>query len=53
MGKFAQSKEQYIDKDKHKIFKTVHPSPLSASRGFFGCDVFLSINKYCKEKNID
>jgi len=53
MGNFAQSKEKYIDEDKHKIFKTIHPSPLSAYKGFFGCDVFLSINEYCKEKNID
>jgi len=53
MGNFAQSKEKYIDNDKHKIFKTVHPSPLSAHKGFFGCNIFLSINKYCKDKNID
>jgi len=53
MGKFAKSKEKYIDNVKHKIFNITHPSPLSASKGFFGCNIFLSINKYCKDKNID
>lgn len=46
MGNFAKSKKPLIDIKKHKIFETVHPSPLSASRGFFGCRVFLEINQY-------
>jgi uracil-DNA glycosylase len=45
MGKFAQSKKIFID-DKHKIFNTIHPSPLSAHAGFFGCNVFKEINDY-------
>jgi len=45
MGKFAQSKKIFID-DKHKIFNTIHPSPLSAYNGFFGCNVFKEINDY-------
>jgi uracil-DNA glycosylase len=51
MGNDAHKKEELIDITKHKIFKTVHPSPLSASRGFFGCNVFKLINDYLINKN--
>jgi uracil-DNA glycosylase len=44
MGSFAQQKEKLIDSNKHKIFKCVHPSPLSAYRGFFGSEIFKKIN---------
>lgn len=53
MGAFAQKKAQFIDNKKHKIFTTVHPSPLSAYNGFFGCQVFKKINEYLKENNIE
>jgi uracil-DNA glycosylase len=46
MGNFAINKEKLIDNNKHKIFKTVHPSPLSAHRGFFGSNIFKDINDY-------
>lgn len=52
MGNFAIGKSKLIDQSKHKIFTTVHPSPLSASNGFFGCGVFLKINTYFESKNI-
>jgi uracil-DNA glycosylase len=52
MGNFAISKKTLINEEKHKIFTTVHPSPLSASRGFFGCSVFKDINKYLESKNL-
>lgn len=52
MGNFANGKSKLIDSDKHKIFTTVHPSPLSAHNGFFGCNVFLKINNYLVDKNI-
>lgn len=52
MGKFAIGKSDLIDTTKHKIFTTVHPSPLSASKGFFGCDVFKQINNYLESNNI-
>ena len=42
-----------IEQNKHKIFTTVHPSPLSASRGFFGCNVFKKINDYFETKDIN
>ena len=44
-GKYAQNKESLIDTNKHYILKTVHPSPLSASRGFFGCKHFSKTNE--------
>lgn len=46
MGRFAGSKAALIDQKKHKVFLTVHPSPLSASRGFFGCGVFKKIDEH-------
>jgi uracil-DNA glycosylase len=45
-GNHAISKEKLIDSSKHLILKTVHPSPLSASRGFFGCKHFSTANDY-------
>jgi uracil-DNA glycosylase len=45
-GNYAQAKEVLIDTNKHLVLKTVHPSPLSASRGFFGCRHFSKTNAY-------
>lgn len=45
-GNYAQAKIPLIDASKHCILKTVHPSPLSASRGFFGCKHFSKTNQY-------
>jgi len=45
-GNYAQAKTALIDTSKHFILKTVHPSPLSASRGFFGCKHFSKTNEY-------
>ena len=45
-GKPAQTKEKLIDTDKHFIIKSVHPSPLSAYRGFFGSKPFSRTNEY-------
>jgi len=44
-GKYAQSKERFIDIKKHYILKAAHPSPLSAFRGFFGCRHFFLVNE--------
>ena len=51
-GNYAIAKENLIDHEKHLILKTVHPSPLSASRGFFGCHHFSQTNKYLVKHNI-
>ena len=43
-GRNAQSKKKFIDETKHHIIEGVHPSPLSANRGFFGSKPFSKIN---------
>ena len=45
-GAFAQSKEPLITDPKHLIIKSPHPSPLSASRGFFGSKPFSKTNSF-------
>mgnify|MGYP002621018734 CR=1 FL=1 len=44
-GAQAQKKIELIDTTKHHILKSVHPSPLSAHRGFFGCKHFSKANE--------
>lgn len=45
-GSYAQKKGALIDENKHLVLKSVHPSPLSAHRGFFGNRQFYTINQY-------
>ena len=52
-GNYAQSKEKLIDSSKHFIIKSVHPSPLSASRGFFGSKPFSKTNNYLQSKGLE
>jgi uracil-DNA glycosylase len=49
-GAYAQKKAELIDNNKHLILKSVHPSPLSAHRGFLGCKHFSQTNAYLIEK---
>lgn len=49
-GNYAKSKSVLIDTKKHKILTSVHPSPLSASRGFFNSNIFKSCNAFLEEK---
>ena len=49
-GSYAQKKGGMIDPKKHLVLKSVHPSPLSAHRGFFGNHQFSSINEYLKRR---
>lgn len=49
-GAYAQKKSEMIDAGKHFILKSVHPSPLSASRGFFGNHQFSQTNAYLESK---
>ncbi len=51
-GSYEHKKEKFIDSNKHLILKSVHPSPLSAYNGFFGCKHFSKTNKYLEENNI-
>ena len=50
-GSFARSKKELITNNRHKIIESVHPSPLSAYNGFFGCKHFSLANKFLKENN--
>jgi uracil-DNA glycosylase len=43
-GSYAQRKAEWIDTGRHLVLKAPHPSPLSASRGFFGCKHFSKTN---------
>jgi uracil-DNA glycosylase len=45
-GSYAQNKGAMIDDKKHLVLKSVHPSPLSAHRGFFGNHQFSQTNTY-------
>lgn len=45
-GTYAQKKGAFIDRKKHLVIESVHPSPLSAHRGFMGSKPFSKINNY-------
>jgi len=45
-GAYAQKKGENIDRSRHLVLESVHPSPLSASRGFFGNKHFSRCNEY-------
>lgn len=47
-GAHAQKKGARIDRGRHLVLESVHPSPLSARRGFFGCKHFSKANEYLK-----
>ena len=48
-GSYAQKKGDFIDSTRHLVLKSVHPSPLSAYRGFIGNNHFSLANKYLQE----
>ncbi|WP_338086295.1 uracil-DNA glycosylase [Marinomonas algarum] len=50
-GGYAQKKGRRIDRNKHCVLESVHPSPLSAYRGFFGCQHFSKANAYLLSQN--
>lgn len=52
-GKHAQSKKKLIDTSKHFVIESVHPSPLSASRGFFGSKPFSKANAFLESKGLE
>jgi uracil-DNA glycosylase len=49
-GSYAQKKGAFIDPNRHLVLKSVHPSPLSAYRGFIGNNHFSLTNRYLREK---
>ena len=48
-GSYAQKKGAFIDPSKHLVLKSVHPSPLSAYRGFIGNSHFSLTNQYLRD----
>ena len=52
-GNYAISKGKFIDQNKHLVLTSVHPSPLSASRGFFGNHHFSRANEFLKKKGLE
>jgi len=51
-GSYAIAKKSLIDSSRHHILTAVHPSPLSAYRGFFGCRHFSQINNLLQQNNV-
>ena len=52
-GRYAQKKGKVIDKKKHTIIASAHPSPFSARNGFFGSKPFSQINNALREANLE
>lgn len=51
-GSYAQKKAAFVNREKHLVLESVHPSPLSAYRGFFGSKPFSKTNKWLKSKGL-
>ncbi len=52
-GSFAQKKGDFIDRGKHLVLTSPHPSPLSSYRGFFGNRHFSKTNDYLKQHGLE
>ena len=52
-GQYAQAKAPLIDASRHLVLKAPHPSPLSASRGFFGCRHFSKANEWLVSQGME
>ncbi|AOD13461.1 uracil-DNA glycosylase [Xanthomonas fragariae] len=51
-GSYAQSKGKVIDQARHRVLKAPHPSPLSAHRGFLGCQHFSKTNEHLQRRGV-
>ena len=51
-GSYAQKKGAFIDRSRHCVIRSAHPSPLSAYRGFFGSKPFSKTNAYLRAHGI-
>jgi len=51
-GNYAKQKGAHIDRTKHLVLETTHPSPFSVHNGFFGCKHFSKANAYLKKHGI-
>ena len=52
-GSYAQRKGAVIDRARHLVLETAHPSPLSAYRGFFGCGHFRKADDYLRAHGVE
>lgn len=52
-GNYARNKKSLITNKQHLILESAHPSPLSASRGFFGSKPFSKINNFLEKNNME
>jgi uracil-DNA glycosylase len=52
-GNYAKNKGALIDRKKHLVLESAHPSPFSAYSGFFGSGHFSKANKYLKQKDME
>ncbi len=52
-GSYARSKKELIKNKNHLILESVHPSPLSANRGFFGSKPFSKTNEFLEKNGME
>lgn len=52
-GSYAQKKGAAVDRSRHCVLTAPHPSPLSAHRGFFGCNHFRDANAYLEQHDLE
>jgi uracil-DNA glycosylase len=52
-GSYAQKKGAHLDRSRHCVLSAPHPSPLSAHRGFFGCNHFRDANAYLTRHGVE
>ena len=52
-GSYAQKKGHFIDREKHLVLQSAHPSPLSAHRGFLGSRHFSQANAYLEQRGAE
>lgn len=52
-GSYAQKKGAVVDRSRHRVLTAPHPSPLSAHRGFFGCNHFRDANAYLEQHGLE
>lgn len=52
-GRDARNKAKLIDKQKHLVLESAHPSPLSAYNGFFGNNHFKTCNEWLESHNLE
>lgn len=51
-GNYARSKKVFLNNPNHLVLESVHPSPLSANRGFLGCGHFKRCNEFLESRGV-